>query len=556
MGSDEVGRAREAFAAGDWRRARALLERVRDGAAADGHSAAGDLAAPDLELLARATWWLGDTAASREVAEDAYRARAAAGESEAAASVALELALSWALEGDVVIGQAWLNRAHRVLRDLEEGPTHGYLRYLEGSFALELSGDQDSAARSASEVLALAERFDDDALRAMALALSGLAALWGGRTEVGFGDLDEAMLVVLSGAVPPLWAGDVHCTVIHLCHELGDLARMRAWTDTMNRWAAPLSSTFLYAAVTRVHQLQLLSAEGEWDEVEREVSGLSRALVGSHGWVAGEGYRELGDIRRLSGDRDGARAAYERARDLSVSAEPGAALLAEAEGRPAEALALLRAALGESGHIGRARLLLPTVEVALRAGDVPLAESAATELAETARRHDTPGLRAWADHAAAELLLHRGAWQEALAPLETAAAVYRAQRSRYATARVHELVARAHDGLGHRALAEAERATATAIYDRLGAAPDVARLAPHRPPGGLTEREVEVLRRVARGASNRDVARELVISEKTVSRHLANVYAKAGVSSRTAAAAWAREHGIDAAPLAPAPNTP
>ncbi|WP_392542189.1 LuxR C-terminal-related transcriptional regulator [Oryzobacter telluris] len=543
MGSDGVAAAREAYAAGDWRTARALLER---------HHAEEPLATDDLELLGRALWWLGDTAGSREVADDVYRARVV-DDPAAAAAVALELTLSWALEGDVVIGQAWLNRARRLLRDIEECPAHGYLVYLEGGIALEMTGDTEPAARGAEVVHDLARRFDDEALEALALVLSGLAALWSGRTVDGFGDLDEAMLSVLNGALPPMWAGDVHCSVIHLCHELGDLARMRAWTDTMNHWSAALSQTFLFAGVTRVHQLQLLAAEGSWDLVEHEVGAASRALVGAHGWVAGEGYRELGDVRRLRGDLPGARSAYDRARDLAVTPQPGLALLDEAEGRPAAALAGLRAAVAETGRIGRARLLLPTVEVALRVGDRTLAEAALSDLTETADLHGTPGLRAWTDHATACLLLHDGDGDRALPHLEAAAAVYRSQRCRHATARVHELVARVHDVRGEGALAAAERATARAIYERLGAGPDVARLSPHRPPGGLTEREVEVLRCVLRGASNRDVAQALVISEKTVSRHLANVYAKAGVTSRTAAAAWAREHGIEAAP---APNTP
>ncbi|WP_377642385.1 LuxR C-terminal-related transcriptional regulator [Oryzobacter terrae] len=547
MGSDGVVAAREAYAAGDWRTARALLQREH---------AVAPLPTDDLELLGRASWWLGDTSTSREVAEDVYRARVAEGEPVAAAALALELALSWSTEGDVVIGQAWLNRARRLLREVEPTPVHGYLVYVDAGLAWEVDQDAAPAVRGAEVLHELSTRFGDDALEALALVLSGLSAVWSGRTAQGFGDLDEAMLAVLSGTLPALWAGDVHCTVIHQCHELGDLARMRAWTDALQRWSAPLSETFLFAGVTRVHQLQLLAAEGQWDLVEREVADRSRALVGSHGWVAGEGYRELGDVRRLRADAGGARSAYERARDLSVTPQPGLALLDEAEGRPAAALADLRAAVAETGRIGRARLLLPTVEVALRAGDLVLAEAACADLAETAELHDTPGLRAWSDHAAACLLLHRGGFDEALPHLEAAAAVYRAQRSRHATARVHELLARVRDGRGEAALAEAERATASAIYERLGAEADLRRLAPHRPPGGLTERELEVLRCVLTGASNREVARDLVISEKTVSRHLANVYAKAGVSSRTAAAAWAREHGIEAVAAAPARNAP
>ena len=549
MGPAGVAGARDAYASGDWRTAHDLLERSHRREA---------LGTDDLDLLGRCCWWLGDTAGFLEVGEEVYRARVAAEDPLGAASRALELCLAWTTEGDVVIGQAWLNRARRLLRDLEPSPVHGYLLYVDAGLGFEVQHDPTPAADAARLLPEMARAFGDPALEALGLVLGGMAQVWSGRTAEGFADLDEAILPVIAGVVPPQWSGDVYCSVIHLCQQLGDLARMRAWTDALQRWATPLSETFMYAGITRVHQLQLLSAEGEWDVVEHEVAGRSRDLVGSHGWVAAEGYRELGDVRRLRGDLAGARSAYERTRDLGVTPQPGEALLDDSAGRSAQAVSALLSALAEEGRIGRARLLLPVVEVALRAGDVAQAEAARAELEETAALYDTPGLRAWSHHAAACLLLHGGAWDAALAHLDAAASVYRSQRCRHATARVHELVARVHEGRGDPASAAAEVATALAIYRRLGAGPDRARLEPLRPPGGLTEREEEVLRCVLGGASNRDVARHLVISEKTVSRHLANIYAKAGVSSRTAAAAWAREHGIE--PLrtgsVPAPNTP
>ena len=383
------------------------------------------------------------------MAADVYRARLADGDEAGAAAQALDLALAWATEGDLVIGQAWLNRARRLLRDLEPSPVHGYLVYVDAGLALGgRRGPRPGAWRAPRCCGTSRGASTTSRWRRSAGVLSGVAAVWTGRTTEGFGDLDEAMLAVVSGAVPAQWAGDVYCTVIHLCHLLGDLARMRAWTDALEQWAAPLSTTFMYAGITRVHQLQLLSAEGDWHTVEHEVAGRSRELVGSHGWVAAEGFRELGDVRRLRGDTVGARSAYARTRDLGVTPQPGEALLDEAEGRRGEALAGLRAALSEQGRVGRARLLLPTVEVALRAGDVALAELSAAELEATAALHDTPGLRAWSDHAAACLLLHHGAWDEAGRRLASAAGVYRVQRCRHATARVHELLARVHEGRG------------------------------------------------------------------------------------------------------------
>jgi DNA-binding NarL/FixJ family response regulator len=300
----------------------------------------------------------------------------------------------------------------------------------------------------------------------------------------------------------------------------------------------------MYAGVTRIHQLQLVSAEGRWDVVEEELGRESESLVGAHGWLSGTGFYELGEVRRLRGDPAGARAAYARARSFSVEPQPGEALLLRSEGRAAEGLAALRAALSEQDSLGRARLLLPVAELALEVGDRTTAEASASELETVAERFGTPGLQARAEQARALLAIAAGRPADAIPGLERAAAIYRAQRYRHAVATVHEQLAQAHRASGDPDKAAADEATARAIYERLGAHGDLERLSPRSLPGGLTPREAEVLVCISSGASNREVAERLVISEKTVSRHLANIFSKAGVSSRTAAAAWAREHGL------------
>jgi len=319
---------------------------------------------------------------------------------------------------------------------------------------------------------------------------------------------------------------------------------MRAWTEALARWSIPLSQTFLYAGVTRVHELQLVAAEGDWGLVEEELGARSADLVGAHGWLAGDGYNTLGEVRRLRGDVAGAREAFALARGLGHDAQPGEALLLRAEGRTAEALSQLRVALSEGGPLDRARMLLAGVELALDEHDPAYAETLAVELEEVAGWFGTPGLRARAAQARAALLLAAGDPDAAVAHLEAAARTYREQRHRHASAAVHERLAAAHRARGDLARAAAAEATAVAIYTRLGAAPDLARLVPRERPGGLTDRELEVLRLVATGASNQDVAAALTISRKTVSRHLANIFTKLGVSSRTAAAAWVRDHGV------------
>ncbi|WP_374457059.1 LuxR C-terminal-related transcriptional regulator [Nocardioides sp.] len=534
MTSDPVAPAGATRGRRDWRAVHAGLAGVREG-----------LTTTDLGLLADAAWWIGDSPESMEVSEEVYHRLLLEGHQHEAADRALRLALAWSTRGDLTVGMAWLARARRVIAGLPRGALHGHLLYFETAAGMDVTGDAEHAEAAAEEIADLAAELDDATLASFALATRGMAAVRRGRTSEGFAELDEAMLPVLAGRVDPLWSGDLYCTVIHLCDELGDLARMRSWTESMARWSRPQGGTFLYAHVTRVHELQLLVAEGAWATVEAELGARSADLVGAHGWLAGEGYYTLGEVRRLRGDCAGAAEAYALARDLDHDSLPGTALLMRAEGRSADALEALRVGLADATRLGRARMLGVAAELALEEGEPAYAGVLVSELEATATWFATPGLAARAAQARAALLVHDGAPAEAITLLERAAVTYREQRNRYATAQVHEALAGARRAVGADAQAKAETATALAIYRQLGASPDVARLTDVGPrPCGLTEREVEVLAAVAAGATNREVASSLVISEKTVGRHLANIFTKVGVGTRTAAAAWARDNGL------------
>jgi DNA-binding NarL/FixJ family response regulator len=498
----------------------------------------------ELERQADEAWWRGEGAASMAASEKVFRIRLDAGDSAGAAHQALTLVLEWATRGDLEVASGWLNRARKLLATLPPSADHGYLAYVDASFLMDAEGDPKPAHEAATTLAKMSAAFDDPALACFALVLSGVAAVREGRPREGFGDLDEAMLPVLAGQVPPLWSGDIYCSVIHLCEGLGDLARMRAWTDALDRWATPQSETFMYAGVTRIHQLQLIAAEGGWDLVEAELGRRSEGLVGSHGWLAGAGFHELGEVRRLRGQEEAAREAFDAALALGVDPQPGLALMTRERSGPEAGLTSLRASLGQRGRLERARLLAAAVALALEAGDTAYAHSPADEAESTAERYETPGLVAVAARARALVLLSQARPQEALTHLERAAQVYRDQRYRYASAQVHEHLAEAHRLLGSDPAARAELACAREIYRQLGAVTDLARLSRPTLPAGLTQREVEVLACIASGASNREVAKQLFISDKTVGRHLANIYLKAGVTTRTAAAAWARSHGI------------
>ncbi|MDF2051394.1 helix-turn-helix transcriptional regulator [Arthrobacter sp. Cr_A7] len=525
---------REAFARRDWP------------AAANNLAAAArqaPLSTRDLEALASSAWWLGNVPGALAGAEELYRRLNDAGDRPGAAMTAINLSLRWGTRGDLALASGWLNRARRNLDGLEGIPAYGYLLYVEASMSLDFDGDAAPVAGASAALVELWRTHRDPALLCFARILSGLALVRSGQTAAGFSDIDEAMLPVLAGEVPAEWSGDIYCTVTHLCHALGDYARMRAWTQALEHWTSGLSRTFVYARVTRVHELQLLSTEGSWEDVIREIGPLSEELAAAHGWMAGAGFYELGDILRLRGDSSGAARAFSRVRGTGLDPQPGEALLLHAAGHHGQALEQLSRSLGEGNPLDRARLLLPATEIALACRQPDLAAAYCGELEQIAERFASPGFLAWASHARAHLLLSSGMPAEAAAALESAARIYRSQRARYSIAQVHELFAGCRTSMHQQAAAEADMATALAIYRQLGALPDVRRLEPGL-PGGLTAREAEVLALVSRGASNRDVAGALVLSEKTVGRHLANIFQKIGVTSRTGAASWAREHRL------------
>ena len=494
----------------------------------------------DLDALAVAAWRLGRGKESVRAAERVFTQLARTDPSSAAMK-AVELGLAWINRGDLNIGQGWIGRAHRLLDAAPESPAHGYLAYLDATVAV-FGEDPEELANRVTALRGICGRVDVPAVTALCRVAEALAAILDARMTEGFGLLDEALLPVLAGQVPIEWAGDIYCTVVHYCHRLADLPRMRAWTQSMERWCDDFAASATYGGVCDVHRLQLLAATDDYRRLEDRLAAVSRSLEDVNIWAAGEGYYQLGEVRKLLGDHDGAFAAFARARELGTEPQPGEALLRCRMGDHDTAWTDLRLALAGEDRIGRMRLLRAAVEVALARGNLDEAERHCDELESGAEVFGTPGFRAWAAHSRGAILAQQGRHTESLDALQAALREYRTQQSRYETAQVYEWMAVAHKALGDDELAAADLATAENIYAQLGVEP--AQVCGHRSPGGLTPREIEILRRVAGGATNKQVAEQVCISEKTVGRHLANIYAKIGVSSRTAAVAWAHENNL------------
>ena len=462
-----------------------------------------------------------------------------------AAHTALTLALLRITRGEVTVGTAWSRRAARLLEDVPPRMEHAYLAYLDASLGMYDDGEPWSTG-SVARLAALIDLVGDDdvaGVSALAAVVAGMHDLRRGDPESGFAHLDEAMLSVTSGEIEPEWAGDMLCTTIHTCHELADFGRMADWTRATERWSADYGADAVYAGVCRVHRLELQSAEGDWAGAEDALERACAVLERTDPWVAGEGWYALGELRRLRGDGEGARRAFALSRAAGIDPSPGEALLELSEGRVEPAWASLSASLAGRDRLARTRLLRAGVQIALARRDASTADDLADELERTAREYGTEGFRAWSAHARGMVLLARGRPTEALASLHEALHLFRRLRLRWEQAHVLTWIADVHAATGDVAGAQA-RADAEAIVAEIGARPIASLLAPETsgPPAPLTVREAEILALAARGAANRDIAGELFISEKTVGRHLANIYLKLGVSSRTAAAAWWHEH--------------
>jgi DNA-binding NarL/FixJ family response regulator len=346
-----------------------------------------------------------------------------------------------------------------------------------------------------------------------------------------------------------MWTGAIYCGLLGACHELVDVRRAREWTDATRRWCDPLPVASLYPGICRVHWAEVLELRGAWEEAEAEALEVCRDMAGIDVYAVADGYYAVGEIRRRRGDLVGAEEAYGLAHDAGRDPQPGLALLRLAQGRTDAATAAMAATLTGFGgsELERAPLLAAQSEIALAAGDLDLALSTAATVLEIAERYGSPGLRAagLSAHGAAVLAADQAV--AALASLRLAATLWQELDAPYDHARARARLAVAYTLLGDDDSATRERDAARACFERLGAQADLRDLgagAGAPSAHGLTPREVEVLRLVATGQSNRAIAGGLVISEKTVARHIANIFTKIDVSSRSAATAYAYASGL------------
>jgi DNA-binding CsgD family transcriptional regulator len=534
--------ARDALARHDWQQA-------YEAASLDGR-ADGDRCteAARLDLLADAAWWLGRMDECIEHREAAFAAFDECGEHRLAAQCAVWLYEHYCFRAQPSIGGAWLRRARQRLEDDTECAEYGNLVLREAEVA-HGHGDLDLAAEKAGQIIELGRRLRSPDLEAGALQTLGRVLVDQGQPEEGLCYLDEAMLSAVEGRLTPYTTGKAYCSLISACEELGDLRRAGEWTDATARWSErhPFA---LFPGVCRVHRAWALQCRGQWTRAEEESVRACAELAGISRVHAAASYVELGEVRRRVGDLDGAEEAFREAEALCGRPQAGLALLRLAQGRVDAANAIIERALEEESwkRLARAKLLPARVQIAVACRDLTSARVAATELDAIAAEFGRPALLAAAASARGRLSLAEGDANAACVTLRRALELWQDLDVPYEVATARLLLGQARRGVGDEEGAIASFLAAAAIFEQLGAELDIRATRdlqrPAAAPSGLTEREAQVLRLVAAGRSNKDIAAALFLSERTVARHLSNIFAKTGVSSRSAATAYAFEHGL------------
>ena len=487
----------------------------------------------DVERLATEAYLSGRQEEFVRLLERAHRAHLDAGRPLAAVRCAFWVGITLAQRGDAGQANGWLAGARRLLdRTGGDHVERGYL-LLPAAFEQRLRGDWEVAAATAGQAADLGERFGDMDLFALAAHEQGHVLVRNGRLREGFELLDEAMLKVTAGEASPIVTGIVYCGVILACQEAYEVRRAQEWTAALTRWCESRPDLVAFTGRCLVHRAEILELHGAWPEALEEVR-----RAGERGEP--EAFYRAGEVHRLRGELDAAEDAYRESSRRGREPQPGLALVRLAQGRADAAATTIKRVLAETSEAAtRAGLLPAQVEIMLAVADLDAARAGSAELDAFAQGQDGGALEAMAAHARGAVALASDDLQAALVALRRAALIWQELEAPYHVARARRLIGRACHAIGDEDAAALELEAAQEAFVALSAAAEVA-----APAGGLTSREVEVLRRLAAGATNKQIAAELVVSEHTVHRHVSNIFAKLGVSSRAAATAYAFRRGL------------
>ena len=540
----ELEGGRESYANRCWKEAFESLSRA---------DRVDPLRAQDLELLARAAYMVGCDDDYVRGLERAHQAHLDAGEAAPAAGCAFWIGHNLLFRGERGRASGWFSRGGRLLEDVEgDCVERGYL-LIPAWLEQMAGGDYEAAYATAVEAAEIGERFGDRDLMWLARDDQGSALIKQGRVALGLRLVDEVLVAATAGELSPVVTGIVYCNTIAFCRDAYELRHAREWTEALTQWCDGQPEMVAHNGLCLVHRAEIMQLQGAWEDAlvearraaERFTQGVLNQLA------CGKALYRQAEVHRLRGEFGAAEDFYRGASRCGCEPQPGLALLRLAAGEQDAAAGAIRRAVGEATQpLKRAALLPAYVDIMLAAGERERARAGCRELEQMAARQTSDALRAMAASTRGAVALAEGDAREALVELRRAFALWQELEAPYEAARARVLIGSACRELGDADAATLELEAARAVFTELGAAPELARIDSWAPDDayvdmhGLTARELEVLRLVATGSSNREVASALVISEHTVARHLQNIFAKLGVSSRTAASAFAFAHDL------------
>jgi ATP/maltotriose-dependent transcriptional regulator MalT len=534
-------RGRESLAARAWSEAFEALS------AADREAA---LEPAELERLVGVAMVIGRAAEATELLTRVHQGYVSRGDTRGATRTASWLAFQYHLRGDRAQGNGWLARAERLAESLDPDQVERGYVLLPKALRAAREGDAQASLRNFAGAEAIASRLGDRELLVLALNGQGRALIQSGEVPRGTAKLDEAMVAVTAGEVSPALAGAVYCSVLEGCAEVLDVRRATEWTAALDQWCSTQPDLIPFQGHCYLHRAELLQLQGAWDTaLEAATLAAQRLSRPAPGPAACAAFCRVAEIHRLRGDLARAEEAFAEANRCGRPAHPGIALLELARGRTDSAWSAIRRLRDEVREQGpRVLVLAACVEIALAAGEVPAARAAADELCDLAARLDAPWPHALCAEASGAVLVAEGEDALGLVALRRAFRTWQRLGAPYDAARARERIGLALERRNETRAARAELDAARGTFESLRAAADAARVAAHLraddsgDEGPLSEREAEVVRLVATGLANKEIASRLGISEKTVARHLNNIFNKLDLPSRSALTAWAFRH--------------
>ena len=507
----------------------------------------------DLGTLALAAYLTGRDAESLQILERAHQGYLHQKKTESAARCAFWLGFILMNAGEWARSGGWMARGERLLDD-EQVPdcAEKGLFLLPAALEANAAGHAVKAQKLFEQIATIGEQFDDVDLIALGRLGCGRAMIQQGDVAKGIKLLDETMITVETEGVFPVIKGIVYCSVIEICRKVWDLRRAQEWTSVLTRWCEAQPDIVPFRGQCLVRRAEIIQFHGEWSKALEETKGACALLTRPPGErAAGEAYYRKGELHRLLGDFEEADDSYHDAAKWGKKPQPGLALLRLAQGHGDAAETSIKNTLQETKDTkSRAEVLPAAVSIMIAMKHTYEALEAAKELCGIANEFDAPYLYAISSYCLGAVYLADGNVQPALEHLQKALKLWNTLDLPYESARTRELKGLAYRELNDKDNSDVELAAGKWVFEQLKAMPDLQRInrllnkKQDQETYGLTLRELQVLRLVVSGKTNKSVASELFISERTVDRHVSNIFNKLGLSSRVEATAFVLKNKI------------